>query len=524
MQAACTSRSVAVLGKLASKGVGVLLLLAIFRRWRKSQRADSIKKHFQEENEVKDTGCMTSALSYLPIYINTDKLPENMLVGAPLFYPPQMAVLPLSWTDAVGFERSCFITCEGPFPHMTANGKDPHDMSFFFLQYMQRVPFMQSTAERGLPIKQLQDVGLLCCTDAFSHIVTDPAERVVVIFGRNGPYFTSLVITPCTMPEKNVVGNMQQANQISLQDLQKLLDACCPTPLVDEIRLAGTSAGTLQGKLHIACRYGNRVVQFTAASALTVRSARDNEDFIFSLEGDVLAQNRIVFDAATIDALISGKTLDELFSCPGPQCMRVSSLVQLIHMEDLTEISHNLGNGASNGDVTREINLKVSGSRLLLSAGEVSVVFHHAHLGVHFPINSHHGVICEPVLTTDLCLMYYPLGSAAALPNAMMRRVRQLPPTWERSLHTDDALRHNALFHFTDWMRGSVPCITCDLSGFRCAQLYEEKDGMSCRTYVVPLAEEIMVLRWETSTCDWEQHLPHLQKFIDTLHLEVPTA
>ncbi|CCD12518.1 unnamed protein product [Trypanosoma congolense IL3000] len=327
------------------------------------------------------------------------------------------------------------------------------------------------------------------------------------------------------------VGSTSATGVSDLSTLQSFLNACELMPLVDKVRLPGTPPASQLGKFHLCCRYGNCVARFTVSSILRIRNGGKGHSPLFTLEGNFFRDGCLLVDVTTVSLLAAGKTFDELFPHATISSVSISSLVQLVDVECIAGDSDDVvaSGGASTGDAH-----KGSAYNLLLSRGEVSVIFHHSPLGVHFPVDTQSGAVYDSLITTDLCVMYYPLGSTAAplsssgaensLPSVTIRRFTHLPSTWEQSLERDDTLKHNALYHFTDWVRGRVPCAVCELSGFRCAQLHQEDVGMSCRTYVVPLTGAILVVRWETPTQEWERYLPLLQNFVDTLHLEDPSG
>ncbi|KAH9601759.1 hypothetical protein LSM04_007153 [Trypanosoma melophagium] len=329
-----------------------------------------------------------------------------------------------------------------------------------------------------------------------------------------------------------------------------LLNACRLVPLVDGFRFPDTPVGVGEGRLRVTCSSSNYIVVFAVPTIISVKSvvnenrkSNKNGKSLFVLEGDVLPDGNIIVDATALDSLVKGVAIDTLFPTKNGGCLPVSSFLTLVSVQDLV---HQTPNDDTNGNSN---NKDSSTSESLLSKEKknkkdgkeeedrVNVAFSHFPLGVSFSVNPHGGIVREPVLTDDLLLLYYPLGdegitvsqettseSVVVPPCAEIRRLSQIPPTWEKYLATDDELKHNVLFHFTDWVKERVSSSICELNGIRCVQMNEEKEDHSCRSYIVPFAHEILIVRWETKSSEWDLHLPHLQQFLDTLHLVEPTA
>ncbi|KEG08454.1 hypothetical protein DQ04_07151010 [Trypanosoma grayi] len=529
-------------------GSGLLLFTIGYWRWRKSKSSRRGETCGQEQ--ARELAALRRAVLNVPVEVDVDKLPKGWAVAPPIFYPPRLAAISLlqpgADNDTTCASGSSFIICDGPLTHGASNSVRPEDAASFFTKYVQSAPLLESVASSGAVVVPLEEAGFSCVSGCFTHAMLLPAEEMALMFGCNGPYVISLVLTQFVVQSKTTKncgddddgGDKNEDNatpqRITPCDIQVLLDACLSVPLVDGLRLPGTPAGSCEGRLRLTCRHKNRNVVFAVSTVVTARSVGGNKgkkkgNALFILEGDVLPDGRILMDIVSLDSIVKGAAIDTLFPCGVQDTLPVSSFVSVVAVEEI-------GSGVQNDN---DAGQNASGNVPRLWCEEedlVTIAFSHTSLGVHFAVNPRGGVVREPILTDDLLMLYYPLGEEgttmkgadAALsvvpPRVTIRRITQVPPTWEKFIATEDELKHNVLFHFTDWAKERVPCTVCDLNGIRCVQLHEEKEEHSCRSYVIPWSHDILVVRWETETSKWEQHLPLLQKFLDTLHLADPSV
>ncbi|KAG8345664.1 hypothetical protein TRVL_03503 [Trypanosoma vivax] len=524
--------------------MGCWLLLA-YQKWRRLPLFQS-KKEASKYGEGNVRRVLSeSALSLLPVRVLVDRLSPGWSAQPPIFCPPHLAIVPLQQATRIAnscrlIEGDCFVTCEGPIASLLWSDPEETDVSSFLLEYMRCTPYMVPIANSGAVIMTLHDAGFVCDTTCFSHVVVDEHEQVAVALGRNGPYVLALVAMPyLSSPPAQSDHDTDEEHNFPLtvshftpSDLQCLLKACLPVPVADGVLLPGTPSGSQKGCLRITCSDGDCSLTFVAQLPLVVRCAENGENFLFALEGIPLPGGLIVLDSTTVQSIANGTAIDDLFPRKCHKHPPVSSLFRLIYME---RRAHDNGDSTTHVSCTHGSEPNFQVVDLPTKAGDVSVVCCHPNIGIHFPISTRNGVVHEPVLTDDLILMYYPLGdeksfkpsqvfegSSAAPPLFTVRRLATLPSTWETSPGTEEALIHNVRIHFTDWAREKIPSTVCDISGFRCVQLSEEKEGRFCRTYVVPMGGALTVLRWETQTRELEMHLPLLYSFLDTLHLENP--
>ncbi|KAF8298759.1 Present in the outer mitochondrial membrane proteome 7 [Trypanosoma cruzi] len=511
------------------------ILLFIFAAYRQMRRVPSLKeKGASKTQSLKDLSSSTPrAAQAVPVEVVVEKLPDGWSAAPPIYYPPYLAAIPFlhckSVKEGVLSEKNNFIVCDGSRLHVVQEPRGTEELVAFYTQYIQDMPILKSIGTNGAAVRPLKEVGFSCESGCFTHAVVIPEEEIVIAFGRNGPYILSFVFTKYLTSPLRAENEKDTVEKLNSGDLQMLLDACRLVPLVDGVRLPGTPVGSQRGCLRLKYQYGGHMLVFSLPSSVSVRTNEEKNkkgnkgasDALFVLEGDVLPGNKIVVGSAALDAIVKGTSIDALFPLSAPGCPPLSSLLSLDAVE---ESASPIADGATD-HATRP-----------REEDAMNVVFSHEYLGVSFSVNPKNGFVYEPILTEDLLLLYYPLGDEAhyappsgqmrnvAPPRFSVRRVTQLSPLWEKFVSTEDELKHNVLFHFTDWTKEQVPCSLCDISGFKGIQLFESKEGHSCRSYVIPRADSILVVRWETETKDWDMHLPLLQKFLDTLHLADPLA
>ncbi|EKF31701.1 hypothetical protein MOQ_004460 [Trypanosoma cruzi marinkellei] len=513
-------------------GASLLFIFAAYRQMRRLKSSKAIGA--SKTQSLKDvSSSMPRAAQAVPVEVVVEKLPDGWSAAPPIYYPPYLAAIPFlhckNANEGVLSEKNSFIVCDESRLRVVQEPTGTEKLVAFYAHYLQDMPIFQSIATNGAAVRPVNELGFSCESGCFTHAVVIPEEEIFIAFGRNGPYilsfvFTNYLTTPLRAEKDN--GTVEKLNS---GDLQMLLDACRLVPLVDGVRLPGTPMGSQRGCLKLKYQYRNHMLVFTLPSCVSVRTNegkyqkgnKDASDALFVLEGDVLPGKKIVVGSAALDAIVKGTSIDALFPSSMPGCPSVSSLLSL----DAVEESAPPINDAATDHATRPH-----------EEDAMNVVFSHKYLGVSFSVNPKTGFVYEPIFTEDLIVLYYPLGDEAhyappsgqmrdvAPPRFSVRHVTQLSPLWEKFVSTDDELKHNVLFHFTDWNKEKVPCSMCDISGFKGIQLFECKEGHSCRSYVIPRANSILVVRWETETKDWDMHLPLLQKFLDTLHLADPSA
>ncbi|KAL7710133.1 hypothetical protein N2W54_008034 [Lotmaria passim] len=161
-------------------------------------------------------------------------------------------------------------------------------------------------------------------------------------------------------------------------------------------------------------------------------------------------------------------------------------------------------------------------------ANMVTLVYVQPKLGVLFSVHPLSSVVYEPWMTDLPTILYYPLGEDveadregyAAPPLMSIQYILELPSTWEVVKKDEEELRHNVLFHFTNWEAATVSSSMTEISGLRCVMFHEVRDGRRCRSYILPRGSTVLVVRWETSVEMWETYLPLLQQTLDTLHVD----
>ncbi|ESL09936.1 hypothetical protein TRSC58_02337 [Trypanosoma rangeli SC58] len=515
--------------RLLVEAGGVILFMYVVCR-QTGRLVQSRKKKASESQSEEDAAVFHHrSAQTVPVEVVVENLSAGWTTAPPIFYPPNLAVIPilrsLAVTNGGSAEQNIFILCDGPRPRMLQAPAGDEKPVAFYMEYLLNMPLFQTVATREATVLPLNEAGFSCETECFTHAAIIPDNKTVIVFGSHGPYILSFVLTQYASSALNLENDMCTAGNLTPGDVEMLLGACSLVPLVNGLCLPGTPAGARKGSLRLTYRHGNNILVFALSSLVAVRQNverdekrnKDALDPLFFLEGDVLPDKKIAVGGDTLDALVKGISVDALFPSSTPAHPLVSSLFSLVTVEELVAC---VENGA--GDCAPP----------LYEDDVMKIVFSHPYLGVSFSVNPKSGVVYEPILTKDLLLLYYPLGDEAryslssgpreddAPPRVSLRHLTQLPPTWEKLLSTEDELKHNVLFHFTDWTRERVSCSMCDVNGLQGVQLFESKEDHSCRTYVIPRDNAILVIRWETKTRDWAMYLPLLQKFLDSLLLE----
>lgn len=480
-----------------------------------------------------DVPSMAPTALALPVEVVAEKLADGWSAASPIFYPPRLAAIYISQTGGtddgtVAGKGDILLMCDGPLPCLMCHSTQTQDPLSFFTQYLQETPLLHSAFNSGAEMSTLSEAGLSCESMCFTHIAVIPSEKMTIVLGRNGPYVLSLLLMQHVFLHKREEKGGITTDALTANDIQMLLDACSPVPLVDGLRLPATPAGCQRGSLRVTCRRGEYMVVFSVSTIISVRRSvgekesgnKNGDSALFTLEGEVLPKGKICISGATLEALVKRRaTIDALFPGDSPDCLPVSSHVSLLAVEEFCSSTK------SAGGVDGAANMRGEDEDVL------SIVFCHPQLGVSFSVEPRTGVVREPILTDDLLVLYYPLGDESrdsdasnsanniTSPRVSIRRVTRLPQTWKRALSSENELKHSVLFHFTEWTKTRVPCSVSQFNDFMCVQLYEEKEGWKCRSYVVPFEDAALVVRWETESEEWDAHLPLLQKFVDTLHV-----
>ncbi|EPY21951.1 hypothetical protein STCU_08423 [Strigomonas culicis] len=170
----------------------------------------------------------------------------------------------------------------------------------------------------------------------------------------------------------------------------------------------------------------------------------------------------------------------------------------------------------------------------LSSAGEVTVTFNQPAMGIRFPVHMRSGVVLDPLLVGTAQVLYHPQGLVEegnrAVPLFTFELLPTLPVTWETSLKgeadvkknnsAEEVLLHNVKFHFTEWEREQTPCTIVEQAGHTAVQFTETKDGITCRSLVLPRKDSILVVRCEIAASEWSANMPFMQSFFDTLYID----
>lgn len=264
----------------------------------------------------------------------------------------------------------------------------------------------------------------------------------------------------------------------------------------------GTPAGAHQGQHRVTWIDGERTVVLGAPAGVAVRSRGTGEAREVSFEGfsEVTGERvKCVVTRETMKSLVaSERTL-------ASACLKASESASPAERHLMERL--------------RLLYLQDSEDRLSAQS-LVTTVYTHAHLRVLFSVHEETGVVLDPVLTATPQVLYFPLGRSPDKPCVTIQEFVGFPPTWETALDDDDELMHNVRFHFTEWDTESVVCTVTELSGLKCVQFTETKEGVACRSYVVPRKGAILVVRCEIPEGLSKENRPFLQSFMDTLHID----
>lgn len=416
------------------------------------------------------------------------------------------------------------------------------------------------------------NAGADAVTSVFTHILQG-ADNCVLLGGVSGPYFVVAVLsgfagtwaaggaatattepgsatrTPKSSESQRALAGSGAAGSDAVMDLTGVVAgvarAAFRVPLSAskagsaEARLPGGSAFAVhRGFYRVLCVRDGRELELCIPTELTVRSELVNLSLVTPHGSPVV---RRVSSGPLVDENNSNAedALITLTFTPSPFCVedavevRVSEKVFAALAEEPQETAAVLweaSGAAADAHPAAAAAFRAVTARLLAAsshgrANMVTMVYVQPQLGVLFSVHPLSTVVYEPWMTQLPTILYYPLGEGDAAdevapPHLSIEYVAELPATWEVLKKDEEELRHNVLFHFTNWEVATVTASMVEISGIRCVMFHEELGGRRCRSYVLPRGSTVLVVRWETAAESWEKHLPVFQQTLDTLHVD----
>ncbi|KAK7201293.1 hypothetical protein NESM_000191200 [Novymonas esmeraldas] len=296
-------------------------------------------------------------------------------------------------------------------------------------------------------------------------------------------------------------------------------------------RVPGASFAAHQGYYRVVCACEGKELDLCIPSEWTVRSAGTTTSLPVRGGSPAVARAESSASAATAETLVTLSFTPSAFMLEGPVEVRITPGVFAALAADPEAAAATLWAASGAADAANPVakaTLNTMTGRLLPATphaqiSAVTTVYVQPKLGVLFSVHPRSAVVYEPWMTDLPTIIYYPRGDDASgeaePPRMTIEYVVELPNTWEALASDDEEFVHNVLFHFTNWEAAAVSTTLTEISGIRCAMFHETREGRRCRTYVLPRAATVLVIRWETSVGDWEKELPLFQQILDTLHV-----
>ncbi|KPA86340.1 putative mitochondrial hypothetical protein [Leptomonas pyrrhocoris] len=343
------------------------------------------------------------------------------------------------------------------------------------------------------------------------------------------PTSAAAVSTDVVMDLAGVTRGIVQATlTVPLASADKGVSSSASSPF--DARLPGGAAFAVhRGYYRVLCVREGRELELCVPTEVSVRSMLGNQSLTTTAETSVDA-------AAAQDVLLTLIVEPNPFSTQEAVEVRVTEEVfaALLEAPDAAAATLWRGSGATaNAHPAAAAAFQAVTARPLAAsthvrANMVTMVYAQPQLGVLFSVSPRSSVVYEPWMTDLPTILYYPLGEDVmndgedhqAPPLMSIEYVLELPDTWEVQKKDSEELRHNVLFHFTNWEAAAVSSSMTELSGMRCVMFHEARDGRRCRSYILPRDSTVLIVRWETSVETWEKYLPLFQQTLDTLHID----
>ncbi|KPI86081.1 hypothetical protein ABL78_4842 [Leptomonas seymouri] len=303
--------------------------------------------------------------------------------------------------------------------------------------------------------------------------------------------------------------------------------------------LGGAAFAVHRGYYRVLCVHDGRELELCVPAEVAVRSELVDQPLSTPIVSPVVARapsKTQVDDVAVQDVLLTLTFTPSAFSAEERVEVRVTKEVLAALMEKPDEAAATLwkASGAiSDTHPAAEEALKAVTARSpavtsRVRPNAVTMVYAQPQFGLLFSVHPLSSVIYEPWMTDLPTILYYPLGEnteadgegCGAPPLMSIEYLLELPKTWEVLKKDEEELRHNVLFHFTNWEAATVSSSMTEISGMRCVMFHEVCAGRRCRSYILPRGSTVLIVRWETAVETWEKYLPVFQQTLDTLHID----
>ncbi|CAD2216720.1 hypothetical protein AGDE_10909 [Angomonas deanei] len=492
--------------------VGSIVVLYLLKKTRGKRRS---KESQEEDREARETKSIITSSS-LPICIYPAKLRQGWSVAPPLIFPPHLAVIPLVCiTDGEAVasplvksagvnqtESEAFIVCE----EVDSDLAGESDKTALFQFYLQHSELLQSL--KGFQIEPLFiDTTAKTC---FTHYCE--SKGVAMLFGTNG----SFVFVACLQGFKDSVKDIgaktmeelkSSSNEFrhSLPHVVKMLVDASLMPTVEPSgkRLANTLKGAGGGfySVNFPLNGQSLQVQLPPTLRVSVKDVKASPDTLFFVEEDSTTMARRERTRFPINSALFSDFLNSQ--------AKELSLATLAKEDE--ESSRFL----------RHVKVRLLNENI--DFNQVSVSYHQPSMGIFFSVHNETGVVFDPILVERETILYFPCGVSTdfSLPKFTIEQLTEFPKTWEvNGTDEKEVLLHNVKFHFTEWETTQTACDMVERSGYSGVQFTETKDGVTCRSVVIPRQKSILLMRWEVAEQDWQKYLSQLQLFLDTVHID----
>lgn len=558
-------------------GVSLLSLISFVWRYRCRGRAEAQRRAADESRKA-----LQSAIEQctLPVLVQPEKLPAGWAVAPEIYYPPHTAVIPLllpSETEAMSrFRTHDSSTKSNARRSMGLTGGSlasafllcchtgcvrPSQMSEvdFLKQLVHHEGLLSELAtSSGATLVELSHFRSGLCQERegdgavngsalttmcpFSHALTT-TQDCTTLLGYNGAFLiaavflgfdadlekpTALVSDSLTTAAPSLVhSTCGTAKPLKLHEaVEAVLKSVVAVPLRagktgSKLYPPASPQITQSGHYRVMCSRGGVKLEMVVPVDFTVRfssfpaTATAVESSVTSRNSEVVkGMVSLAFPDTVVSPGVQLDLTEDVFAA----MVAASSLTPLLTSIDLKLT------GASALDAIKGIRLQVLHTSHSVT-DEVTVVFTQPQIGVAFSLHSAMGKVYEPCMMSNAAIIYYPIGEEACTngedpPVMTIEYLPYCPAPWESVLQDDDELIHNVLLHFSNWEVAPVTGAMSDVSGLRSVVFHETQGGRRSRTYVLPRGDSLLMVRWDTSEKNWDDHVAVFQQVLDTLHVD----
>jgi hypothetical protein len=546
--------------------VAAAALLWLRMRRRRVSRRDTLPSSASSTNDAATNGApVTTRCPYagaelggyvrLPVYVQLPDLPDGVSVAPLLSYPPRHAMIPFVLQESIAgdevFQVSQALLCCEDVTTCAEDGKHARFSSGpgveMFRDYV-------ATACPFLRRADGDDDEIVCAalsdpTAVFSHVA---ASRAFCVFLGHLPESSTIISCVLILSSQSTPSSTIEALLKSTRWMALASSVLITPSLVNAHPTSQAAASTCggafgKGRIRVVAKSlrSGRVVTAAVSPCPHIASLSIEMDEVIEtdtptlvitdgVDGEVRRVPLYAPEPNTPAGSPTRRGTDDApaLTDPSPSSQsQVSSSLEASAMEAL-------GEGGS--------------KPLLLYTNDV--------VGVSFACAA--GSSVQEVRFSSRPSVVYTLPAApgvsitASSPILSIERVCTLPEEWEQAsatFSTEDffeLLHHNIIYCLTPWetLLQRPEITSTELSGYPTWAFHEDQEGMRCRTYVCLNLEkfgsscgsrrlrgsadsvepsrvvELLLLRWEAPSEDWDAQLPLLRSFVDRLHIDFNSA